>query len=145
MHCAFPASFLGKIPNTPKLLPMPGKKNFRGRYWNFGISVSISVRGSQPGAFCPQANLICYLELKLRCLKNLKLFQSELKKKSYEPNSSAKKATAFWFFFFISVFLRNRSLSNASWLQKKKTQNWEGKSVFNWKSIKQKRNMVSGI
>ena len=26
MHCAFPASFLGKIPNTPKLLPMPGKK-----------------------------------------------------------------------------------------------------------------------
>ena len=26
MHYAFPASFLGKIPNTPKLLPMPGKK-----------------------------------------------------------------------------------------------------------------------
>ena len=26
MYCAFPASFLGKIPNTPKLLPMPGKK-----------------------------------------------------------------------------------------------------------------------
>ena len=26
MHCAFPASFLGKIPNTPKLLPMSGKK-----------------------------------------------------------------------------------------------------------------------
>ena len=26
MHCAFPASFLGKIPNTPKLFPMPGKK-----------------------------------------------------------------------------------------------------------------------
>ena len=26
MHCAFSASFLGKIPNTPKLLPMPGKK-----------------------------------------------------------------------------------------------------------------------
>ena len=26
MHCEFSASFLGKIPNTPKLLPMPGKK-----------------------------------------------------------------------------------------------------------------------
>ena len=26
MHCAFLASFLGKIPNTPKLFPMPGKK-----------------------------------------------------------------------------------------------------------------------
>ena len=26
MHCAFPASFLSKIPNTPKLPPIPGKK-----------------------------------------------------------------------------------------------------------------------
>ena len=42
MHCAFPASFLGKIPNTPNYSPCR-EKNLRGRHWNFGISVSISV------------------------------------------------------------------------------------------------------
>ena len=39
---------------------------------------------------------------------------------------------------FISISLRNRSLSDARW----KMQNWEGKSVFNWKSIKLKRNVM---
>ena len=45
-------------------------------------------------------------------------------------------------FFFLSIFLRNRSLSDARWFCGKKTQIWEGKSVFNWKSIKLKRNVL---
>ena len=43
---------------------------------------------------------------------------------------------------FISIFLRNRSLSDARWFCGKKMQNWEGKSVFNWKSIKLKWNVL---
>ena len=43
---------------------------------------------------------------------------------------------------FISIFLRNRSLIWRWVILRSKTQNWEGKSVFNWESIKLKRNVL---
>ena len=51
-----------------------------------------------------------YLEFKLRYLKNLKLFSIRVKKLS-EPIVCEEKATGFS--SFISIFLRNRSLSDA--------------------------------
>ena len=37
------------------------------------------LKGSQLGAFCPYALVNCYLEFKLRYLKNLKLFSIRVK------------------------------------------------------------------
>ena len=37
------------------------------------------VKGSQLVAFCPKAVVYCYLEFKLRYLKNLKLFSIRVK------------------------------------------------------------------
>ena len=38
--------------------------------------------------------------------------------------------------FFIGIFLRNRSLTNGRWFYGKR-QNWKGKYLFNWKSLKE--------
>ena len=83
--------------------------------------------------------MYCYLEYKLSYLKNLKLFSIRVKEIS-EPIVLKKRRQVLA--LFISIFLRNRSLSDARWFYGKKTQNWEGKSVFNWKSIKLKRNAL---
>ena len=71
-------------------------------------------KGSQLGAFCPLAILYWYLEFKLRYLKNLKLFSIRVKE-LFEPTVLRKNRRFFFFFFFflLSIFLRNRSLSNA--------------------------------
>ena len=53
-----------------------------------------------------------YLEFKLRYLENLK-FSSIRVKELFEPKVLRKKADEF-FSLFISIFLRNRSLSNVS-------------------------------
>ena len=45
---------------------------------------------------------------------------------------------------FISIFLRNRSLSDVRWFYGKKRKTGRG-TVFNWKSIKLKRNMLCFI
>ena len=56
--------------------------------------------------------MYCYLEFKLSYLKNLKLFSIRVKELS-EPIVLWKKQ---WVLaLFISIFLRNRSLSDASW------------------------------
>ena len=43
-----------------------------------------NLKGSQLDFFCPLAIVFCYLELKLRYLKNLKLFSIRVKE-LYEP------------------------------------------------------------
>ena len=52
----------------------------------------------------------CYLELKLRYLKNLKLFSITVKE-LFKPIAKKKRRRVFA--LFITFFLRNRSLSNA--------------------------------
>ena len=54
--------------------------------------------------------MYCYLEFKLSYLKNLKLFSIRVKELS-EPNSFVKKRRRV-LALFISIFLRNRSLSD---------------------------------
>ena len=54
--------------------------------------------------------MYCYLEFKLRYLKNLKLFSIRVKE-SFEPIVLQKRRRDFA--LFITFFLRNRSLSNA--------------------------------
>ena len=63
--------------------------------------------------------MYCYLEFKLRYLKNLKLFSIRVKE-LFEPIVLRKKGDGF-FALFKSIFLRNRSLSNASEFEVKKT------------------------
>ena len=55
--------------------------------------------------------MYCYLEFKLRYLKNLKLFSIRVKELSEPIVLLKKKATGLA--LFISIFLRNRSLSDA--------------------------------
>ena len=87
------------------------------------------LKESQLGVFCPQAIGYCYLKFKLRYLKNQKLFPIRVKE-SFEPIVLRNKGDGV-FALFISICLRNRSLSNARCFYGKKTQNWEGKSEFN--------------
>ena len=82
--------------------------------------------------------MYCYLEFKLSYLKNLKLYSIRVKELS-EPIVLWRKAEGLA--LFIRIFSRNRS-SDATWFYGKKRQNWEGKSVFNWKSIKLKQNVL---
>ena len=62
--------------------------------------------------------MYCYLEFKLRYLENLKLFSIRVKE-LYEPivlqkkKKKKKKKRRRVFALFESIFLRNRSLSNA--------------------------------
>ena len=61
--------------------------------------------------------MYCYLEFKLSYLKNLKLFS--ISKRIIWANSFVKKR--WWALaLFISIFLRNRSLSDARWFYGKK-------------------------
>ena len=50
--------------------------------------------GVTTGWFCPQAIVYCYLEFKLRYLKNLKLFSVRVKTLS-EPSVLCKKGNKF--------------------------------------------------
>ena len=61
----------------------------------------------------------CYLEFKLRYLKNLKLFSIRVKE-LFEPIVLRNKKRRRVFALFITFFLRNRSLSNARWFYGKK-------------------------
>ena len=72
--------------------------------------VLFSYLGSQLGAFCLYTIVYCYLEFKLRYLKNLKLFSIRVKE-LFESIVLRKMATSLS--SFKSIFLRNRSLSNA--------------------------------
>ena len=62
--------------------------------------------------------MYCYLEFKLTYLKNLKLFSIRVKELS-EPIVLWRKGDGF-LALFISIFLRNRSLSDARWFYGKK-------------------------
>ena len=66
----------------------------------------------------------CYVEFKLLYLKNQKLFLIRVKE-LFEPISSAKKARQV-FALFKSIFLRNRSLSNARWIYDKRRKTGKG-------------------
>ena len=83
--------------------------------------------------------MYCYLEFKLSYLKNLKLFSIRVKELS-EPIVLWRKGDRF------QLFLQAFSWETNLWVTRGdftvKTQNWEGKSVFNWKSIKLKRNVL---
>ena len=61
--------------------------------------------------FAHRLLVYCYLEFKLRYLKNLKLFSI---KDLFEPIVLRKRRRRV-FALFKSIFLRNRSLSNARW------------------------------
>ena len=69
------------------------------------------IKGSQLGAFCHLAIVYCYLEFKLHYLENLKLFSIRVKE-LFESILMRKKRQQV-FALFKSIFLRNRSLSNA--------------------------------
>ena len=69
----------------------------------------------------------CYLEFKLHYLRNLKLFSTRVKE-LFEPIVLREKKRRD-FALFKSIFLKNRSLSKGDFTVK--TQNWEGKCVFN--------------
>ena len=58
-----------------------------------GHELSLFLKGSQLGAFCPYAIVYCYLEFKLRYLKNLNLLS--IRVKLFEPIVLRKKATGF--------------------------------------------------
>ena len=62
-----------------------------------------TFKGSQLGAFCPKAIVYCYLEFKLRFLKNLKLFSIRVKE-LFEP-MERKKSNGI-FALFKRIFLR---------------------------------------
>ena len=64
-------------------------------------------------------------------------------KKLFEPIDFRKKADGF--LLFLKAFTGETDLlSNARWFYGKRMQNWKGKYVFNWKLIKEKRNVVWG-
>ena len=65
--------------------------------------------------------MYCYLEFKLFCLKNLNFFSIRVKE-LFGPIVLPKKVTSFA--LFKSIFLRNRSLSNARWFYSKKHKIW---------------------
>ena len=66
--------------------------------------------------------MYCYLEFKLRYLKNLKLFSIRVKE-FFEPlilQKQTKNKKGQVFALFKNIFLRNRSLSNTTWFCSKK-------------------------
>ena len=72
-------------------------------------------------------------------LKNLKLFSIRVKE-LFEPTVLQKKARGFC--SFLKVFSWEIDLWVTLGDFTVKMQNWEGKSVFNWKMIKLKQNML---
>ena len=107
--------------------------------WNYinGIDIiveSISIKGSQLGAFFPYAIVYCYHEFKLRYLKNKKLFSIRVKELFKPIVLRKKKATCFA--LFKSIFLRNRSLSiNAMWFYSKKCKIGKGNLYLTEKQL----------
>ena len=96
------------------------------------------LKGSQLCAFCPQAIVYCYLEFKLGYLKNVKLFLIRVKE-LFEPIVLRKKGNGFL------LFLKAFSWEIDLWVTLGDFMvNLERKSLFNWKSIRQKRSMVWG-
>ena len=95
--------------------------------------MALRIDESQLGAFCPLAIMFCYLEFKLRYFTNLKLFSIRVKE-LFEPIVLRKKCRR------VLLFSKTFSWEIDFWVTLDdftvKTQNWEGKSVFNWKSIK---------
>ena len=82
------------------------------------VLVFFKVKGSQLGVFCPWAIVYCYIEFKLRYLKNLKLFSIRVKRIIWA--CSVMNKSRWVFALFKSIFLRNRSFSNGSWFYGKK-------------------------
>ena len=70
----------------------------------------LRFKTSQLNAFCPQPRVFCYIEFTLGYLKNLKLFKS---KRIIGACSIMWKRRRV-FVLFTSIFLRNRSLGNAT-------------------------------
>ena len=84
--------------------------------------------------------MYCYLEFKLSYLKNLKLFSIRVKELS-EPIVLWRKGDGFQLFSQAFCWETDLWVTLGDFTVKK-TQNWEGNSVFNWKSIELKRNLL---
>ena len=105
------------------------------------LTVFVLVMGSQLGAFCPYAIVYCNLEFRLSYNNDLKLFSIRVKE-SFEPivlrektkqqQQQQKKRQVFA--IFKSIFLRNRSLSDARWFNGKKCKIGKGNLCLteNW-------------
>ena len=63
------------------------------RHFASHLQINLIFKGSQLDAFCPMAIVHCYLEFKLRYLKNLKLFSINMIriKELFEPVVLRKK------------------------------------------------------
>ena len=125
-----------KIFTSPfPLLFSPWKANVsfgkRNRYW----SISCFLRGHNWVQFAHRPIVYWYLEFKLRYHKNLKLFSIRVKELS-EPIALWKKKKRRMEALFISIFLSNRSLSNARWFYGKKPKIWKRNLYLteNWNS-----------
>ena len=64
-------------------------------------NVDSPIKGSQLGAFCPLAIVLCYLEFKPCYLENLKLFSIRVKE-LFEPIVLRKKGD--WLLLFLKAF-----------------------------------------
>ena len=89
----------------------------------------------------PPGIVHCYLEFKHCYLETWNYFQSEVKE-LFEPLLLRKKGDGYPHFLkhFLEIPISDVTLGDFT----VKTQNLEGKSVFNWKLIKLKRNVVCG-
>ena len=76
--------------------PLPAEKKIPSWYINMAL-IEYMDKGSQLGAFFPKAIVYCYLEFKLHCLKNLKLFSIRVKG-LFEPIALRNKADRFLLF-----------------------------------------------
>ena len=81
------------------------------------MTINVYIRGHNWVHFTHRL-VYCYHEFKLRYLKNQKLFSTTVKA-LFEPTVLRKKRRRI-FALFKSIFLRNRSLSNARWFYGKK-------------------------
>ena len=80
------------------------------------------LKGSQLGAFCPYVIVYCYLEIKLRYLKNLKLFSIRVKD-LFEPIVLGRKADGL--LLFLKAFSWESDLW-VTWFYGKKCKTWKG-------------------
>ena len=94
---------------------------------------SIELRGHNWIHFAHRLLVYCYLDFKLRYLKSLKLFSISVKE-LFESTVLRKKGDGFL------LFLQAFSWETDLWVMlgdfEEKTQNLEGKSLFNRNSIK---------
>ena len=108
-------------------------------YWHFPTSCIVTttdfLKGSQLGTFCPWAIVYCYIEFNLCSLNNLKLFSLGIKE-LFEPIVLRNKKKGDRLLFFLKAFSWETDLWVTLGDFTGKTQNWERKSVFNWKSTK---------